>query len=234
MTNIIMGHAFDVAQAHGQHGLGTVQGLDLAFFIDREHQRMIGRVQVQADYVAYLLDEEGIGGKFETPSSVGLQAEGLKQAMHGGTGDAAGLGGLSNAPVRARSWFAGERAFQQRRNLLIVDAVGTAGRQLVVEPGQAMPNESLPPLADRGIRPAQTAGDLGIALPCRRPEYEFGTCDQGRWQGAGSGKTAKLSLLVRTQSEGGLGASRDHARSLSQGPSNEQETSGCGSTQPLL
>src|SRR5215470_3356586 len=212
-----MGQAFDVAQAHGQHGLGTVQGLNLAFFIDTEHQRVIGRVQVQADDVAYLLDEQGIGGEFETPSSVGLQAEGLKQAMHGGTGDAAGLGGLSNAPVRARSWLAGERAFQQRRNLVIVDAAGTARTQLVVEPDQAMLDEALPPLADGGLGPAQTAGDLGIALPCRRPEYEFGTCDQGMWQGAGSGKTAKLSLLVRSQGEGGLGASRDHARSLSQG-----------------
>jgi hypothetical protein len=37
MTDIIMGYAFDVAQPYGQDGLGAVQGLNLAFFIDTKH-----------------------------------------------------------------------------------------------------------------------------------------------------------------------------------------------------
>ena len=119
-------------------------------------------------------------------------------------------------PVRARGRFAGQRAFEQSSNLVIVDAAGSAGTQLVIESGQAVLDEALPPLADGGIGPAQTAGDLGVALSVRRPEYEFGTCDQDMRQSAGSSKTAELGMLVRSQSQGGLGASRDHARSLSQ------------------
>ena len=55
MADIVMSHAFDVTQAHRQHGLGAVQGLNLAFFIDAEHQSVIRRVQVEADDVAHLL-----------------------------------------------------------------------------------------------------------------------------------------------------------------------------------
>jgi len=49
-------------------------------------------------------------------------------------------------------------------------------------------------------------------------EYAFRSCFTSPFFteiefSVGTVKTAKLSLLVRTQSEGGLGASRDHARS---------------------
>lgn len=136
--------------------------------------------------------------------------------MHGGAGDAAGLGGVPDTPVRAVGRFAGERALEQGSNLVIVDAAGAARTQLVIESGQAVLDEALPPLTDGGIGPAQTAGDLGVALPRRRSEHQFGTCYQGMRQSTGAGKTAKLSMLVCTQSQSGLGASCDHARSLSQ------------------
>ena len=47
--------------AHRQEGLGTVQGLDLALFVDTENQGTIRRRQIQTDDVADLLHEEGIG-----------------------------------------------------------------------------------------------------------------------------------------------------------------------------
>jgi hypothetical protein len=66
VTNIIMSHAFHIAQPHRQHRLGTVEGLDLALLIDAQDQSMIGRVQVETDNVTDLFDEEGIGREFET------------------------------------------------------------------------------------------------------------------------------------------------------------------------
>src|SRR5215469_9157343 len=112
-----MSNALDVAQPHGQHGLGAVQGLNLALFIDAEHQSVIRWVQVEADDVTHLLDKERIGGELETPAAMRLQRECLKQAMHGGSRNPAGLGGLPNAPVRAGGGFTGERALEQSSNL---------------------------------------------------------------------------------------------------------------------
>ena len=48
VADVIVGDALDIAQSHGQHGLGAVQGLNLALLIDAQHQGMIGRVQIQA------------------------------------------------------------------------------------------------------------------------------------------------------------------------------------------
>jgi len=84
MTHIIVGDAFQISQSHGQYRLGAIQGLNLALFVGAQHQRVIGRVQVQADDVSHLLDKERIGGKFETARAVRLQGEGLKQPMHRG------------------------------------------------------------------------------------------------------------------------------------------------------
>jgi len=46
---------------HRQQWLGTVEGLNLRFFIDAEHRRVRGRVQIEPDDVPRLLDEQGIG-----------------------------------------------------------------------------------------------------------------------------------------------------------------------------
>jgi hypothetical protein len=211
-----MGDALDIAQTHGQHGLSTVQGLNLAFFIDAQDQGVVGWIQVQADDVPYLLDKKGIGGELKTTAAMGLQGKRLKQTVHGGAGNPADLGGLSDAPMRAGRGFAGEGAPEQSGNLFVLNAAPPTRPQLVIESGQAVLDKPLSPLAHGGISPAQATGDLGVALPLSRPEHQFGTRYQSMGQGAGSGQAAQLRLFVRGKSEGRLGASRDHARSLSQ------------------
>ena len=51
-----MGDTLDVAQAHRQQRLGAIQGLDLRFLVNAEHECLVGRVEVEPDDVSYLLD----------------------------------------------------------------------------------------------------------------------------------------------------------------------------------
>ena len=44
---------------------------------------MVRRVQVQADDIAHLLDEERVGGQLEGALSLGLYAEQGEPALHG-------------------------------------------------------------------------------------------------------------------------------------------------------
>ena len=134
MADIVVGDALNITQAHGQHRLGAVQSLNLTFFIHAKYQGMIGRIQVKADDVPYLLDEERIGGKFEATSSVRLHGKGLKHAMHGGFGNATVVGGLANTPMGSPGGLAGEGAFEQDSNLLIGNAAWPARPQLIVRP----------------------------------------------------------------------------------------------------
>ena len=46
---VVMRHRPAAALLHRQPGLGAVEGLDLALFIDRQHQGLVGRIEVEAD-----------------------------------------------------------------------------------------------------------------------------------------------------------------------------------------
>ena len=59
VADVVVGDPLDVTQPHGQHRLGALQGLDLAFFVHAQDHGVVGRVQVQPDDVADFFDEEG-------------------------------------------------------------------------------------------------------------------------------------------------------------------------------
>lgn len=107
VANVIVDDSLDVTEAHGQHRLRPVQSLNLALFIDAQHQSMIGRIQIQTRDIAHFFDEERIVGKFETASAMGLQREGAEQAMHSGLGDATSRGRSAHGPVSSGLWPAG-------------------------------------------------------------------------------------------------------------------------------
>jgi hypothetical protein len=146
-----MGDNFDITQAHGQHGLSAVQGLNLALFIDT--------------------------GDLEAAGAMRLYGKGLKQPMHGGFRNAASFGGLPHAPVRARGGVTRQGALQQSCNLVVFDTAGTPGAQFIVESGQAMLQETLPPLTDGRLAEVQTLGNLRVALPLPRPQHQLGSGD---------------------------------------------------------
>ena len=61
VTQIVMGAPFGQPGHHRQYRRGPVQGLDLGFFIDAEHQRLFRRVQIEPDYIADLVNEVRVG-----------------------------------------------------------------------------------------------------------------------------------------------------------------------------
>ena len=54
---VVMRHRPAAALLHRQSRLGAVERLDLAFFIDRQHQGFVGRIEVKADDILDLGDE---------------------------------------------------------------------------------------------------------------------------------------------------------------------------------
>jgi hypothetical protein len=74
MTLLAMGHRPGATLFHWPAGLGAVERLDLALFIDREDDGMSGRIDIETDDVAQLVDEVRVGGEFELFHPVRLQA----------------------------------------------------------------------------------------------------------------------------------------------------------------
>ena len=86
MPDVVVGDSFDIAEPHGQDRLGAIQRLNLRLLIDGQDYGVVGWVEVKADNIAYLFDEEWIGGELEALAAVRLQGEELKDAMDGGLG----------------------------------------------------------------------------------------------------------------------------------------------------
>ena len=72
-----------------------------ALLVDAQDHGMVGRVEVEADDVADLLDEEGIGGELEVLLPVGLEVEGGPETLDRGLRDPGGFGHGTAGPVRA-------------------------------------------------------------------------------------------------------------------------------------
>ena len=70
-----MGHPFNVAQPHRQHRLGALQRLDLALFVHAQHQRLVGRIEIEPDHVANLFHEKRVSGKLEALAAMRLESE---------------------------------------------------------------------------------------------------------------------------------------------------------------
>lgn len=71
---VIMGHRSGASLLHGQARLSPVERLNLAFPVSREHNRMLGRIDVEPHDVAQLPRELRIVGKCELLDLVRLQA----------------------------------------------------------------------------------------------------------------------------------------------------------------
>jgi len=75
VAQVVVSPAFPHARAHGQQRRRTFQGLNLALFIDTQHQGVVGRVQVQANHVAHFVDEQGVAAQLEGFRAVGWRAK---------------------------------------------------------------------------------------------------------------------------------------------------------------
>ena len=72
---VVMAASLDLPRSHRQQRLGAVERLDLRLFIDAQHQGMVGRVEVEPDDVAHLVDKQRIAGQLEGFEAVRLQPE---------------------------------------------------------------------------------------------------------------------------------------------------------------
>ena len=99
MTLVVVGHRPGAALLHRQAGLGAVERLDLALFIDREDDGMGGRIDIETDDVAQLVNEARVGGELELFHPVRLQAVRAPDALDGTRADVDDLRHHGGGPV---------------------------------------------------------------------------------------------------------------------------------------
>jgi len=98
MPLVVMGHRAGAPFLDRQPGLGAVERLDLALLIDREHDRVRRRIDVEPDDCAQLGDETS--GSFDSLNRrTRCGAMRLPDPLHRGHADADGLGHHAGGPV---------------------------------------------------------------------------------------------------------------------------------------
>lgn len=165
VAHIVMRHALDIAQPHGQDRLRAIQGLDLGFLIHAQHQRFGRRIEIEADNVPHFLHKEGIGGELEGALPMRLQPKGLPDAMHGGFRNPRRVLHRATAPLRAARGLRAQRLREQGGEVLVSPRAGTALAQLIMQTGHAILQKPLSPLAHGRLRHAQLVSDGRVASP---------------------------------------------------------------------
>src|SRR5260221_136654 len=79
---VVVGPPLSLAGSHRQRGLGAVERLDLTLLVGAQHQRSFGRVEIQADNIADLLDQLRISRQLECFGAMRLQSEGFPNPVH--------------------------------------------------------------------------------------------------------------------------------------------------------
>ena len=119
---VVMGLAFGDAGTQRQHGARPVQRLDPTLLIDAKHHGFGGRIQIQPDHVAQLLDQVRVGRQFEAADPVRLEAVLPPNLPNRAVAHPLGLRQAATAPVRAGRWARRQGCFDDRLHLLGVGA----------------------------------------------------------------------------------------------------------------
>ena len=202
MANIVVGDPLDVAETQRQQRLGALQRLDLTFLVDTQDQRLVGRVEIQSDDVAQLLDEERIGGQLEAVAAMGLEAERLQEAMNAGLGDPGFGSQPAHAPMgRAIPGSTVQRRGEERRDALVVDRARFARTQLVMQALDAPGDETPAPLAHRRVGGPKAFRHRGVGRARGTSENDADAPHQRCRQRTRPGDRLQLRLLICAQHE---------------------------------
>ena len=97
---VVVRHGGTASALQRQAGLGTIEGLNLALLVGAQHQRVLRRIEIQADDVFQFLDEGRIVADLESFHAMRFQPVGPPDAPNAGFADADGRGHGASAPVR--------------------------------------------------------------------------------------------------------------------------------------
>ena len=114
---VVVGHGGAASALQRQAGLGTIQSLNLALLVGAQHQRVLRRIEIQADDVFQFLGERRIVADLEGFHAMRLQPVGAPDAPHAGFADADRRRHGARAPVsgvgRLLARGHGHHAFRQ-------------------------------------------------------------------------------------------------------------------------
>ena len=185
VTFVVVRHRPGTAWLHWQPRLGTVERLDLALLVDRENDRMGGRIDVKADDVLELVSELRVCRQLERADAMRRELVGLKDTLHR---TQAHTRRLRQHPAGPVSCFSRRRSEGQvdhplygaRRQRLFAGLACLVARQ----PFDALCHEPRLPSPYHGLRFARSTHNLGGAAAIGGGKDDVGAPHMFLWRAA--------------------------------------------------
>src|SRR5450432_401097 len=214
MARVVMGASGRYARTQRQHRLGPVEGLNLALLVNAQHHGLERWMQIQANNVAHLVDEQRIGGELEGLFPMRLQTKGAPDAADGTLRKPQVRRQRSTAPVRGSVRPLRQRGRNQTLDLSITDLTRRAWPRLVQQPIEPLRDETTAPLADRLWRRANPLRDFAVRQFLRTRKDDARTKRQ-RLRGLVAARPFdQLLVLGLTQDQHWQSRSSSHVRLL--------------------
>ena len=207
MPLVVVGHGPAAALLHRQAGLGAVQSLDLAFFVNGKNERVCGRHHIKPNDILNLLNKFWVFRQLEVLEPVRLKAVTAPNALHRTHRNARSLGHGGRGPVRDLAPWRAERQFHHPGNGLLSKRLLARGPRLVLQKTvHALPHIAFLPAPDAGLRLARPPHDLGGAAAGAGEQYDIGPPNVLLGPVAIHGDRLKASSIRRSNREGNSSA----------------------------
>src|SRR5215213_2516116 len=197
VTLVVMGHCASATRHERKPWLGSIQRLDLALLIDRKHQRVFGRVQVEPNDIVQLLQELRISAQLESPSQMGLQTMAPPHAADRARAQSHDLGQTPGAPMGPRCGGLLSRLAHDLSNRLLRNRTPPTGaRSILQDANDPLLDKATTPDTNRPARYPEGLGDLLVLLALGGQQDNPRSLDHTRGHLAATGKPLQLLPIL--------------------------------------
>lgn len=198
VTKVVVGPSLHLSKAQRQHGLGAIDGLNLALLVGAKHDGTLWRMKVEADDIGDLLRKIGVIAELEAAGAMRLQTVGTPNPADGALTDANPRGDSAAAPVCHARRRGTHRCSHDSVDDGLVVGRPTATSSLIIEASNAPFGAAPTPLHNRGKGTAQTACNLPVARAVRSHYRDAGAQRQTlRCRGRAPEHREGLSISLR-------------------------------------
>ena len=159
MTDIIVGHPFNVSKTQREHGLSSIKRLYLAFLVHTQHHSFIRGIEVKPHNISHFLNKERIGRELKVALPMRLKAKSPPDPMHSCTRQFSILGCCPDGPMCSILRFSLNGLANQHGNFFIRNRSWPAWTQFVMQARQSLLKIALTPMADALMAKTDSVGN---------------------------------------------------------------------------
>lgn len=209
ISAVVVGLSCGQTRTDRQHWLSAAESLDLSFFVDAEHDRIGGRVEIETDDVVDLLLSLSISGELEGLGAMRLKGMGLPDPMNRAVRHARALRHVARGPLgrTGAGWL--ECQGHDTGSLTSRDLGWPTGAWSVQQPRQPFLCEAAADAADLDDRVTNAPGNLDSGESLGQQQHRLSSAREASWSRGDFLQSLQLSTIRRSQ--------HDRARSIGHG-----------------